>query len=43
MSGSQPLRQGINRVDAGNWNRGLYQVILQTKSGKKMTFKVIKM
>ena len=43
MSGSQPLRQGINRVDAGNWNRGLYQVILQTKSGKKMTFKVMKM
>jgi hypothetical protein len=43
MSGSQVLRQGINRVDAGNWNKGMYQVILQTKSGKKMTFKVMKM
>ncbi|MES2774670.1 MAG: choice-of-anchor D domain-containing protein [Bacteroidota bacterium] len=37
------IAEGITHVDAGSWSRGMYQVVLVTASGKKMTFKVVRL
>jgi hypothetical protein len=37
------IGQGITTVNASSWNRGMYEIKLQTTSGKTMTFKAVKM
>lgn len=40
---SSSINPGTTRVNAGNWNRGMYEVMLETQSGKKMVLKVVKL
>ncbi len=40
---SSSINPGTTRVNAGNWNRGMYEVMLETQSGKKMVMKVVKL
>lgn len=37
------IAEGITHADAGNWSRGIYQVLIITASGKMMNFKVVKL
>ncbi|MEO7309898.1 MAG: DUF4331 family protein [Chitinophagaceae bacterium] len=36
------ISQGITRVDASNWATGMYEVVITTASGKRMSYRVVK-